>query len=339
MPSVAITIPTLAGGDTLEACLRALNRQTYRDFEVIIVDNGQRRDTGCAGPSGTPYRFPVLVVTPGANLGFGAAINLGARATDARFIATLNDDTEPDPEWLEALVRELESHPRIGMCASNIRLFASGCLDSAGMLICLDGSSKQRGGSMPPACFPNSEDVLLPSACAALYRREMLDEIGLFDEDFFLYCEDTDLGLRARWAGWRCRYAAGATIRHHYSRTAEAFSPLKARFVERNRIWVAVKNFPVALLVAVPCVAVARYLWQLGSVAGGRGAAAGFIRSGQSLQGAFGILARAHWETLLHLPALVRKRASARGSRRIGSLEFIRLLYRHRITARELARA
>ena len=77
--------------------------------------------------------------------------------------------------------------------------------DSAGMLICADGSSKQRGHGLPPEAFGQQEEVLLPSGSAALYRREMLEDIGLFDEDFFLYCEDTDIGLRGRWAGWKCR--------------------------------------------------------------------------------------------------------------------------------------
>src|SRR5260370_21202229 len=81
---------------------------------------------------------------------------------------------------------------------------ADGRLDSAGMLVCPDGSSKQCGHLESPDKFPRRRHALLPSGCAALYRREMLDEIGLFDESFFLYCEDTDLGLRARWAAWEC---------------------------------------------------------------------------------------------------------------------------------------
>lgn len=190
---------------------------------------------------------------------------------------------------------------------------------------------------MPPSSFAASEDVLLPSACAALYRKELLDEIGLFDEDFFLYCEDTDLGLRARWAGWRCRYVAGAAVRHHYSWTAQPFSPLKARFVERNRIWVAIKNFPLILLPAVPFVALLRYAWQLGALRGDRGAAAEFVRSGETLRTVSAIILRAWLDTFVHLPALLQKRARGRDGRKIGSVEFIRLLYRYRITAKELA--
>ena len=321
----------------LADCLRALSYQTFRDFEVIIINNGaSSQPVNAAGLD--DLGFPVRILSPQTNVGFGAAINLAVNSTDARLIATLNDDTEAEPEWLEALVRELESDSAIGMCASSIhRIEKPERLDSAGMLICLDGSSKQRGGWMPPSSFAIAEDVLLPSACAALYRRELLDEIGLFDEDFFLYCEDTDLGLRARWAGWRCRYVAAAVVRHHYSWTSQPFSPMKARFVERNRLWVAIKNFPFILLPAVPFVAIVRYLWQLRAIRSQQGAAAEFVKSGESLRSASAIVFRAWLETIFHLPALLQKRARGRSGRKIGSVEFIRLLYRHRITTKELA--
>jgi GT2 family glycosyltransferase len=338
MPSVTIAIPTLRGDETLESCLRALNAQTYADFQVVIVNNSGRDLAVSEGL----FAFPIRVISPAANVGFGAAINIAVRVTDARdahYVATLNDDTEPDAGWLAALVGEMESDPGIGMCASNIRLFSDERLDSAGMAICFDGSSRQRGHREPAAGFALSEDVLLPSACAALYRRKMLDEIGLFDEDFFLYCEDTDLGLRARWAGWRCRYVAGAAVRHRYSHTTGAFSPLKARFVERNRLWVAIKNFPMAMLMRAPMVSLLRYSWQFAGISNERGAAAEFIRSGQSVGTAGAIIARAHWDTLTHLPALLRKRTALRRKRRLRPAEFTRLMQRYRITAKELAHA
>lgn len=333
-PLVTIAIPTLRAGDPLDRCLRSLNHQTFRDFDVSVINNGNV-------PLHPPpdLSFPLRVFTPGANIGFGAAVNLAARATGAAFVATLNDDTEADPLWLDALVREMSSGPHVGMCASRIRLFDAERLDSAGMLICLDGSSKQRGQGQPPSAFDCTCEVLLPSACAALYRRQMLEQIGFFDEDYFLYCEDTDLGLRARWAGWECRYAPGAIVRHHYSVTAGAFSHLKARYVERNRLRVAIKNFPLALLALTPLISVLRYCWQLVALGSGQGAASEFVRSGNSLTSVAAILLRAHAEALAALPALLRKRAAIRRMRRIGSLAFLQLLLRHRITTRELARS
>ena len=206
------------------------------------------------------------------------------------------------------------------------------------MLICRDGSSKQRGQNRPVEDFSVSGETLFPSACAALYRRLMLDEIGLFDEDYFLYCEDTDLGLRAVWGGWKCRYVAEATVCHHYSQTAGAVSPLKARFVERNRLWVGIKNFPAGALPMMPFVALVRYWWQLRAVRNRHGAAGEFIRSGNSLVDAAFILIGAHWETLCVLPQLLRKRAAIRRTRKTSPSEFMSLLRRHSIGARDLAR-
>lgn len=333
MPSVTIAIPTLLGGPLLESCLRSLCRQTFRDFEVIAIDNGD------GNVAATCVNFPLRILSPGSNVGFGAAVNLAVRNSTAEFIASLNDDTEPDERWLERLIAAMKSAPRVGMCASRIQLFGTSTLDSAGILICADGSSKQRGQLQPSAAWMISGDALLPSGCAALYRRRMLDEIGLFDEDFFLYCEDTDLGLRAQWAAWECRYVADAVVNHHYSRTAGAFSPLKARYVERNRLWVAIKNFPLSWLLLVPVVSVFRYAWQLSAMRDNRGASAGFIRSGHSMKDVLLILAAAYRETLIQLPALLRKRALCRSRRKIRPAEFSRLLARHAISARELAYA
>ena len=321
----------------LASCLEALNAQIFRDFEVVVVNNG---NTTIVLPL-SPLSYSYSVVTPGSNVGFGAAVNLAFRGSSSAYVAALNDDTEPCREWLLSLVREMEAEPLAGMCASRIQMRDSAgmALDSAGMLICFDGSSKQRGHSRPASSFSVREEVLLPSGCAALYRRTMLDEVGLFDEDYFLYCEDTDLGLRGRWAGWRCRYVPQAVVFHHYSSTAGAFSVMKAHFVERNRLWVALKNFPWPVLLIVPFVSLARYFWQFSAARGASGAAAEFIRSGNSWSTVAGILLRAHRETLLQLPALLRKRAQMRKRRRLSSLEFIRLMYRHHISAKDLARA
>ncbi len=334
LPLVTVAIPTLIAGPMLENCMKALEQQGFRAFEVVLIDNGASRLESVP----FPLSFPVRVITPGSNIGFGAAVNLAIQAAAAPFVATLNDDAVPDPDWLSALVQEMQRDPSVGMCASRIRSVADGQLDSAGMLICLDGSSKQRGHGKPVQDFPVSEETLFPSACAALYRRQMLDEIGFFDEDYFLYCEDTDLGLRAVWGGWKCRYVAGATVSHHYSQTAGAVSPLKARYVERNRLWVAIKNFPARALPMMPFVALTRYLWQFRAVRNGQGAAGEFIQSGNTLFGAAGILLRAHWETLVLLPALLRKRAAIRRTRKATPAEFMSLVRRHAISARELAR-
>ena len=325
-------VPTLAADSMYQDCLGALDRQTFRDFEVIIVDNsGERRvrKLGAAGPR-------VTVIESEENVGFGSAVNAGFRASAAPLLVTLNDDACPHPGFLEALVTAMENHPEAGMCAPSIRL-APDALDSAGMLLCGDGSSKQRGHREPPERYGSAEEVLLPSACAAVYRRKMLDEIGLFDEDFFLYCEDTDLGLRARWAGWKCLYAPDAVVEHHYSRSAGRASPLKAYLVERNRLFLLVKNFPLSMLWRAPLVSAWRYLWHLSSMFGQKGTTAEFRRQGNPGWLLPVLVLRAHCALLARLPRLWRRRRGIRERARISAYEFRRLAGRFSIGAREVA--
>ena len=270
-----MVIPTLVAGDTLAECLRSLSSQTLPNFEIVVVDNSGK---GLV----RKHDFPgIAIIEMEKNVGFGAAINKAYTASDATYLATLNDDAVASPQWLAALVFALDQNPEAGLCASQVRLYGENVLDSAGMSICADGSSKQRGHRQPPLDFSKPERVLMPSASAALYRTAMLREIGAFDGDFFLYCEDTDLGLRAARAGWHCLYVPEAVVEHRYSHSAGRVSPLKAYYVERNRIFVAVKNFPSSQLVLVPFVAIARYWWHLLSIFRGTGTAAAFRSSGQ----------------------------------------------------------
>lgn len=333
MPRVTIAIPTLVAGENLRRCLISLCRQSFQDFEVIVINNGNS-DVASLLP---PARFSLRILSPESNIGFGAAVNFAVRSSAAELIACLNDDTEANEYWLEQLVLAMDSSPRVGMCASRIQLLGTATLDSAGMLICREGSSKQRGRMQPWTEWMVSGEALMPSGCAGIYRRGLMEEIGLFDEDFFLYCEDTDLGLRARWAGWECRYAADAVVEHHYSQTAGAFSLVKARFVERNRLWVAIKNFPVSRLLLVPLISLVRYGWQMTALRDGRGAGTELLRTGVTLKDAISVVWYAWRDTLIHLPLLIRKRACCRRLRRIRPTEFSRLLNRYSISAKDLA--
>src|SRR5579885_579957 len=304
-----------------------------RDFEVIVIDNsGQalvRRNSAAPG---------ARVIENPSNLGFGAAVNQGIAASAAPFIATLNDDAVPHPRWLEALTAALRARPDAGMCASQVRLYGEHRLDSAGMLVAFDGSSKQRGQGRPPEDFPVLEEVLFPSGSAALYRRAMLDQIGGFDDDFFLCCEDTDLGLRARWAGWKCLYVPEAVVQHHYSQSAGAASPLKAYHVERNRLFVLAKNFPASLLLAAPWVALARYFWHAWYLLEGRGSAARYRAEGGAGVKLSWYVLRAHLAVLAHAPDLWRERRRIRARARITPRVFRRLIAGYSMSARRIAR-
>jgi GT2 family glycosyltransferase len=329
-PKVTVAVPTLAADEALDQCLKTLEAQNFSDFEIVVIDNS-------AGNRAPSPGGRVRVIRNSANVGFGAAINQAFRISEAPYLATLNDDTAADPGWLAALVTEAEAHPECGLFASQVRLARTGLLDSAGMLIARDGSSKQRGHGQPPDLYASVRDALLPSGSAALYRRSMLEEIGLFDETFFLYCEDTDLGLRARWAKWGCRYVAGAVVEHRYSHSAGQASPLKAYYVERNRLYTVLKNFPLRMLWMVPFAAAARYVWHLHALLTGRGKGSEYRDSGHNAWLLPWLVLRAHAATLRRLSLLLAERRLIHTQRRITTGEFRSLLEEHSISLSQVA--
>lgn len=334
---VTVVIPTLSADYTLWECVESLHRQLYRNFCIVIVDNSGDRSVERNWPASTSHGG-VLVLHPGTNIGFGAAVNLAARAAPSEFVAVLNDDAAATPAWLDEMVAALDHHPEAGSVAAQVRLQGTdNALDSAGMLIAADGSSKQRGHRAPPDRFAQAEEVLLPSGSASLYRSTMLSDTGGFDDAFFLYCEDTDLGLRARWAGWTCRYVPTAVVYHRYSHSAGRASRLKAYYVERNRLLVIVKNFPVSRIIRALSASPVRYLYHLLAMGRGHGAAAQFRRDGESGWTLFACVVRAHLAAAARLPVAWRQRRAIRKSARISVREFEAALRRFSISLRQVA--
>ena len=332
MPRVVAVIPTLEAGPSLARAVESLVRQNGVTIEVVVVDNSERSLAREAlSPSG--FLNDVRIVETPRNVGFGEAVNLGAAESDAPYVAVMNDDATAHRHCLIRQVGELEFWPEFGMTAPSIMLTGTGLLDSAGLNVYWDGVGKQRAHLLPTQDAPFDREALMPSGCAAVYRRTMLDEIGWFDADYFLYGEDTDVGLRGRWAGWKCRYVPGALVNHHYSGTAGRASRLKAFYVERNRLWNVIKNFPLGMWPGVPFYAAARYWAHFRAALSGTGLA------GESV-GLFGLAAvvvSAYWATLTALPSLWQKRREFNSKRRLSSGEFRALLERFPTTAREIA--
>ncbi len=335
-PLVSVIVVTWNGLAYLPECLASLAAQSYPTLEIVVVDNGST-DGSVEYLRGQPAGRLRLVESP-VNMGFAGGNNLGIRAAKGAYVALINNDAAADALWVEALVAAAEADPAIGMCASKIYVWDKpGILDGTGLLVSGDGIGRGRGRlETDREEFEREEDMLLPSGCAALYRRTMLDEIGLFDEDFFAYCEDTDLGLRARIAGWRCRYVPGAVVRHRYSGSTTAYSPFKAFQVERNRIWVVVKCFPPGPAAMSLFYTATRYALQLYAALTGRGAAARLAER-QSPVTLAGVLVRAWWAALSRLPEMLRRRRRIQAIRRVSRGEFTRLLRAHRVGLRELA--
>lgn len=243
MARVDLIILNWNGRRFLEPCLEAVLAQTYRDFQIWIVDNGST--DGSVAFIRTRYPQARLIVNA-SNRGFAAANNQAIRAGTAEYVATLNNDTEVEPAWLEALVQAMDAHPRVGMCASKM-LFAGSqtVINSAGIVIDRVGIAWDRsGGQRDDPHEDKMQFVFGACAGAALYRRAMLDEIGLFDEDFFAYLEDVDLAWRAQWAGWQSLYIPQARLYHRHSATAKEGSPFKNHLLGRNKVWLIAKNYP-----------------------------------------------------------------------------------------------
>ena len=279
MPRVSIIIVNWNGLEHLETCLDSLKAQTFRDFEVVLVDNGSTDGS----VDFIKARYPwVKLAELTENTGFATGNNVGLDHSSGAYIVTLNNDTKADEKWLETIVRVADDNPEAGMVGSRICSFDDpDIVDSLGHGVCRDGMSRgrfrlRRYGTIR---MGEVEEILFPSACVALYRREMLNDTGFFDDDFFAYAEDTDLGLRGRLAGWRALLATGAVVYHKYSRTGGVFSPFKIYLVERNHYWVVLKNFPLRLLLLVPLFTVVRYLAQVRAVLASRGSGGEFMGS------------------------------------------------------------
>ena len=248
-----VVIPNWNGRQLVDCCLASLRAQTFRDFRVVVVDNG----SSDGSQAQIRERFPeVHLICNDVNRGFAAAVNQGIRAIDSSYVVVLNNDTEASPAWLQALVDTAVAHPDVGSFASRM-LLADGDATIDGIGICVDRLGFAWdccGGARDDEVEQSVKEVFGASGGAALFRRQVLDEIGLFDEDFFAYLEDVDLAWRAQSAGWRSLSVPEARILHRHSATAREGSPFKSFQLGRNKVWLLVKNYPLKLWYLVPLV-------------------------------------------------------------------------------------
>jgi hypothetical protein len=320
--------------DLLCACLRSLARQQAAAFETIVVDNGSTDGSADLAE----HEFGACVIRNTENRGFCAANNQGIAAARGEFIALLNNDAEAEPGWLAALHRACASRPEIGMAASKVLVWEDPRrIDKVGHLIFPDGQNRGRGsGALDAGQFDREEEVLWPDGCAAMYRKAMLDQIGGFDEDFFAYGDDAELGLRARIAGWTCIYTPTAVVRHHRGSTLGKASSRRLELIERNRVLLAVKLFPWSLLWLNPLFFAARLAAGTLLAHRGEGDTAHFRGLSGKLAIAFALL-RGDVAALRLVPRMLRKRAGIAKMRRLAPREVRRLIFAHRLPLREVA--
>jgi GT2 family glycosyltransferase len=242
-PSVSVIVPNWNGAQHLPVCLESLRSQTYPNVEVIVVDNASR-DASLSILGSFPE---VRVLAQATNLGFTGACNAGLRAADGTIRILLNNDTEARPEWIAAVVEAFSDHPEAGMVASKMLLFdRRDTLHTAGDYVTPDGLAHNRGvWDQDMGQFDHRAYVFSACGGSAAYRAEMLDQIGLLDEDFFFSCEDVDLAWRAQLAGWRCVFEPRAIVYHKLK--ASGGGTTASFYDGRNRIYTLVKNYPADL--------------------------------------------------------------------------------------------
>jgi GT2 family glycosyltransferase len=241
---VAVLIVNWNAGALLGRCLASLEQQSRRPDRVIVVDNASTDDS-LALAAGYLSRVELLRLDD--NVGFARANNIAARAAqDVDALALLNPDAFPEPQWLSALVDAARRFPEFGAFASQLRLDATpDRLDGAGDSYHVSGRAWRNGHNAPADRWPEGEyEVFAPCAAAALYRRSAFEEIGGFDESYFCYFEDVDLGFRLRLHGYRTLYVPASVVRHVSSASSGYRSDFAVYHGERNAVWTFVKNMP-----------------------------------------------------------------------------------------------
>jgi GT2 family glycosyltransferase len=305
---VDVIIPNFNGLKYLSVCLDSLTKQTVKDFQITLVDDASTDDS--VSYVRTNYPFVNVIALP-KNRGFAPAVNEGIRRTEAELVFLLNNDTEVDSRCIEELVLAFEEGGEIAIAAPKVLIFdRRDIIESTGILYRVDGASRGVGlGHKDSGDFGTSRLVFGASAGAAMYRRSLLDEIGLLDEDFKFYYEDTDLSFRALLRGRRCLYVPGAVVYHHWGHLRHPDFTLY--YTTRNVIYLLIKDLPSSLLIRyLPYILL--YQAYLSFVA---------LIKGKTL-----IDARAKFDALRNLPVMMKKRREIQKTRTVGSSELGKII-------------
>lgn len=237
----SVVIPNWNGEGFLAPCLDALANQTYNSLEVIVADNASTDNSRQLVQQEYPW---VRWLQLSHNAGFTGACNAGMRAAEGEFICLLNNDTEVEPGWAAAVVDAFADDPRVGSVASKMLLHSRrDHIHTTGDLFTTDGQAVNRGVWQPDTGqYDRVEPVFSACGGSSTYRRAMLQDVGLLDDDFFFSGEDVDLGWRAQLRGWRCLYTPHAVVYHHLSATGGGVT--SSYYDGRNSIFLLVKDVP-----------------------------------------------------------------------------------------------
>jgi GT2 family glycosyltransferase len=311
-PAFSIVIVTWNSGAHISHCLTSLRHQTIQDFEIIIVDNGST-DKTIDEVNSHALHLPITVERMERNIGFAAANNLGARLARGKWLALLNADAFPEPDWLEKLLRAAEEHPEYSFFASRqIQANKPEWLDGAGDAYNVSGLAWRRYYNFPASAFGHQTDEIF-SACgaAALYRKEDFLKAGGFDEAYFSYFEDVDLGFRLRLAGNKCLYVPQAVVYHVGSASTGKRSDFSVYYGYRNMIWTFFKDMPSPLIWFFLPLHIATLF---------------FFVFYLSLRGQRKAIGQAIYDALKGLPGVLEKRKSIQKAKKIKSLALLKVM-------------
>lgn len=334
---ISVIILNYNGRHLLQECIDSVFQQTYENYEIIVVDNGS--SDGSSEFLEEKYGDKIRLVINKTNLGFAEGNNVGIAVSSGYYVALLNNDAIAEPAWLEELSTAAEnSGETYGMWASKILFYADrNVIDTAGHLIYPDGLNRGRGkGECDTGQYDKQEEVFFPSGCAALYLKKLFDDLGGFDKDFFAYGDDTDLGLKARLAGWRCLYVPAAVVYHKSSATTGVYSPFKAYLVERNRVWILIKYFPLLNIFLSIFYTLLRFVLQAYGALSGKGAAGRFVEAASKTE-LLRVLFKAYCDAIAGMPAMMKKRRDFRKHIKTGADDFNAWLRRFKISAKEIS--
>jgi GT2 family glycosyltransferase len=242
--TTTVIIPNYNGAEFLDTCFDSLEDQTYRGFRILFVDNGSTDGSGDWLRAHESER--VRVIFMGKNTGFSAAVNAGIRASDTKYVLLLNNDVRCGRQFVGELVRAISNAPNVFSVASKmIRMHNPDRLDSAGDLYTVLGWAYNRGAGGSSSAYSRPTEIFSACAGAAIYRRDVFDQIGMFDEMHFAYLEDIDVGYRARIRGYRNIYWPKAVVYHVGSGTSGSkYNSFKVKLSARNSIYLYYKNMP-----------------------------------------------------------------------------------------------
>ncbi len=315
-PLISVIIVTWNSKKDLPLCLAALSAQTNKDFEIMVLDNGST-DESCLGLEDKYSDLPLTIKELNKNLGFAIANNIGARLARGKWLALLNADAFPEPDWLDRLIEAAEAHPNVFFASRQIQANSPAYLDGEGDSYHVSGLAWRKNYATPVYSQSEPQEVFSPCGAAALYPRQAFLDAGGFDEDFFSYHEDVDLGFRLRLRGLSCMLVPQAIVHHVGSASTGKKSDFSVYYGHRNLVWTYFKDMPSLLFWLYLPLHIFVNL---------------FFLIYFTLKGQGSVIWRAKIDALRGIPGMLKKRHVIQHTRRTSTAEIHRVMSRNWLT-------